>query len=93
EPKNSIIKQYKKMFKIDGVEIEFQEEALEAVAEKSLLLKTGARGLRAILEEAMLSIMYKIPSDKSIEKVVITKDVINENAEPMMIYKDKKEVI
>lgn len=75
-PKNAIIKQYIKMFKIDGVALEFEDDAVEAVAEKAIELKTGARGLRTIMEEAMLGLMYDIPDQKDIEKVVITKDFI-----------------
>ena len=75
-PKNAIIKQYIKMFKIDGVVLEFEDDAVEAVAEKAIELKTGARGLRTIMEEAMLGLMYDIPDQKDIEKVVITKDFI-----------------
>lgn len=75
-PKNAIIKQYIKMFKIDGVALEFEDDAVEAVAEKAIELKTGARGLRTIMEEAMLGLMYDIPDQKDVEKVVITKDFI-----------------
>lgn len=75
-PKNAIIKQYIKMFKIDGVALEFEDDAVEAVAEKAIELKTGARGLRTIMEEAMLGLMYDIPDQKDIEKIVITKDFI-----------------
>ena len=77
EPKNSIIKQYKKLFEMDNVEIEFDENALKAVAEKSIERKTGARGLRSIMESIMTKIMYTIPSDLSIKKVIITADCIN----------------
>ncbi len=75
-PKNAIVKQFVKMFKIDGVELEFEDGAIEAIAEKAIGLKTGARGLRTILEEAMLGLMYDIPDQKEIEKVVITKNFI-----------------
>lgn len=75
-PKNAIIKQYIKMFKIDGVALEVEDDAVEAVAEKAIELKTGARGLRTIMEEAMLGLMYDIPDQKDVEKVVITKDFI-----------------
>lgn len=75
-PKNAIIKQYIKMFKIDGVDLEFEDDAIEEVAEKAIALKTGARGLRTIMEEIMLGLMYDIPDQKDIEKVVITKDFV-----------------
>ena len=82
EPKNSIIKQYKKLFEMDNVEIEFDGSALKAVAEKSIERKTGARGLRSIMEEIMTDIMYEIPSRKEIKKVIITEKCITEKAEP-----------
>lgn len=74
KPKNAITKQYKKMFDMDGVELEFTDDALHAIAKKAIKLDTGARGLRTILEEIMNPIMYEIPSDKSIVKVVVTKE-------------------
>ena len=79
EPKNSLTKQYDKLFELDGVQLEFQDEALETVARKSLERKTGARGLRAIMEAVMLDLMYRIPSDKSISRCVIDKDIVEEN--------------
>ena len=90
-PKNAIIKQYIKMFKIDGVALEFEDDAVEAVAEKAIELKTGARGLRTIMEEAMLGLMYDIPDQKDIEKVVITKDFILGQS-PAKIIKKKATV-
>ena len=88
EPKNSIVKQYKKLFEMDGVELEFEDDALEAVAEKSLKRKTGARGLRAILEKSMMDIMYTVPSDETIEKCVVTKDTIEGTGEPKYSYRE-----
>ncbi len=76
KPKNSIIKQYKQMFKLDGVDLEFTDDAIQYVAQRAIKLGTGARGLRTIMEESMLELMYKIPSDKSIQKVVITKEYL-----------------
>ena len=90
-PKNAIIKQYIKMFKIDGVALEFEDDAVEAVAEKAIELKTGARGLRTIMEEAMLGLMYDIPDQKDIEKIVITKDFILGKS-PAKIIKKKATV-
>lgn len=78
EPKNSLIKQYKKLFEIDGVELEFEDDAVEAIAEKSLARKTGARGLRAIMEDTMMDLMYQIPSDESIVKCTITKETVED---------------
>ena len=74
EPKNSLTKQYHKLFELDGVELDFQEEALEVVAKKSLERKTGARGLRAIMENSLMDLMYKAPSDQTIRKAIITKE-------------------
>jgi len=80
EPKNALVKQYKKQFSFDGVNLEFEPDALRAVAAKAIELKTGARGLRAIMEDALLDLMYDIPSDKSIDSVTITRDVIEKKA-------------
>ena len=87
EPKNSVVKQYKKLFDIDGVELEFTDDALFAVAEKSLERSTGARGLRSIMEETMTSIMYEIPSRKDISKVIITEDCIKNASKPEYVLK------
>ncbi len=90
EPKNSIVKQYKKMLKLNDVELEFTEGALKAVAQKSIALKTGARGLRAIVEKIMLDVMYDIPSDKSVTSVTVTEDCVNKNAPPVIARKRKE---
>ena len=78
EPKSALVKQYKKLFEIDGVELEFEDDAVEAIAEKSLARKTGARGLRAIMEDTMMDLMYQIPSDESIVKCTITKETVED---------------
>lgn len=88
EPKNALAKQYKELFAIDGVELEFEDDALEAIAQKAIDRKTGARGLRSIIEESMLDIMYDIPSRDDIEKCIITKGTITNKAEPNIIYSD-----
>ena len=95
EPKNSIVKQYKKMFELDNVDLEFELPALEAVAQKALDRRTGARGLRSIMEEILTDLMYKVPSDYTIEKVIIKPETVtdgldadivrNENREPVSI--------
>lgn len=85
EPKNALVKQYKKQFEIDGVELEFEEDALLAVASKAIELKTGARGLRAIMEDALLDLMYEIPSDKTIRQVIVTKDAIEKKQAPIVL--------
>ncbi len=91
EPKNSLIKQYKKLFSIDDVELNFEEDALKAIAAKSIKRKTGARGLRAILEENMIDIMYELPEYAGYE-VLITKDVIDSNEKPVYIKKSTKKI-
>ncbi|MBQ8278454.1 MAG: ATP-dependent Clp protease ATP-binding subunit ClpX [Roseburia sp.] len=78
EPKNALVKQYAKLFELDGVALEFETEALEAIVDKAIERKTGARGLRAIMEAATLDLMYQIPSDESIAKCVITKDIVED---------------
>lgn len=85
EPKNAIVKQYKKLFELDGVELEFDQEAIRAIAKRSLERKTGARGLRAIMESVMMDTMYKVPSDTKILKCIITKDAAEGNGEPTLI--------
>ena len=85
KPKNSLIKQYKKLFELDRVELEFTESALEAVAKKAIERKIGARGLRSIMEETLQKVMYDVPSDYTVEKVVIDDNVINDNKEPEFI--------
>lgn len=91
KPKNALVKQYKQLFKMDGVELEFDKESLEVVANKAIERKTGARGLRAILEEIMLDIMFDIPSRDDIKKCVITKDTIINNAGPTLVIADKSQ--
>jgi ATP-dependent Clp protease ATP-binding subunit ClpX len=86
EPKNSLVKQYKKLFAIDEVELNFEEDALRAIAKKAIKRKTGARGLRAILEESMIDIMYELPEYSGYE-VMITKDVIENGEKPLYIKK------
>jgi len=88
EPKNALIKQYKKLFAIDNVQLTFEPEALEAIAELALQRKTGARGLRAILEESMVDIMFNLPDYKGYE-IIITKDVIKNKKEPVLIKQTK----
>ncbi|MDF2092867.1 MULTISPECIES: ATP-dependent Clp protease ATP-binding subunit ClpX [unclassified Knoellia] len=91
EPRNALVKQYKKMFEIDGVELEFTDEAIEAVAEQALKRGTGARGLRAIMEEVLLPVMFDVPSDDGIAKVVVTREVVLENVLPTIVRRDEVE--
>ena len=90
EPKNALIKQYKKLLELDGVDLEFMEDAMEAIAQEALRRNTGARGLRAIIEDIMLNVMYEVPSRIDITKVVVTKDVIEKKEEPLLVTVEAK---
>ncbi|MEO8529579.1 MAG: ATP-dependent Clp protease ATP-binding subunit ClpX [Pseudolysinimonas sp.] len=85
EPKNALVRQYQRMFEIDGVELEFETDALEAIADLAKLRQTGARGLRAILEEVLGPIMFEVPSDNDVARVVVTKAAVLENAAPTIV--------
>lgn len=89
EPKNALVKQYQKLFKLDGAELVFKEDALEAIASRAIERKTGARSLRSILEEIMLDVMYEIPGQDEIKKVVISKAVVENGASPLVIPRQK----
>lgn len=89
EPKNALIKQYKRLFNMEGVELTFTEGALKVIAQKAIERKTGARGLRSILESALLNTMFELPTLENVEEVVINEDVILANAEPLFIYGKK----
>ena len=91
EPRNALVKQYQRMFQIDGVELEFEEAAVEAVAEQALLRGTGARGLRAILEEVLQQVMFEVPSRDDVARVVITQEVVLENVNPTLVPRDTRE--
>lgn len=86
EPKNALIKQYKKLVELDGVELKFTDEAINTIAKKAVERKTGARGLRAILENAVMDIMYETPSDETIKECIVNEDVINGLADPELVY-------
>lgn len=88
DPKNALSKQYGKLMAMDGVELVFDSKALDAIAQKAMDLKTGARGLRAILEKLMLDVMYRLPDEKNLQKVTITEAVVTESALPLMEYKN-----
>lgn len=90
EPRNALAKQYKRMFELDGVELEITEDALVAVAKKAIARNTGARGLRSIMENIMLDIMYEIPSRSDVKKVVVTKEVVEGLAKPTMVLQERK---
>src|SRR3989441_4362946 len=91
KPKNALIKQYKKFFEFDGVELEFSEDALEAISDQCMLRGTGARGLRAILEEVLLNVMYELPSRKDVTKCVIDEGVVLKGVNPTLVPRSEKE--
>ncbi len=90
-PRNALSKQYQRMFEIDGVELEFTDDALEAVADQAILRGTGARGLRAIMEEVLLPVMFDVPSDDGIARVVVSKEVVLDNVNPTIVRRDAPE--
>ena len=91
EPKNSLTRQYGRLFEMEGVELEFRTDALKAIAQRALERKTGARGLRSILESVLLDTMYEIPSAENVSKVVIDENVISGNAKPLLIYESSEQ--
>lgn len=90
EPRNALVKQYQRLLALDHTELEFEQDALEAIAQKAIDRNTGARGLRSIIEGIMLDVMFEIPSDDTIEKVIITKATVLEEDKPVLIYSEKK---
>ena len=92
EPKNALIKQYKKLFDMDGVELSFEDSAVESIAAKAFERKTGARGLRSIMEDILMDTMYEIPSDESIEECIITEDTVKEGNAPLTIHKNERRI-
>ena len=90
EPKNALVKQYKKLFEYDNVELEFEKEALELIVDKAIERNTGARGLRSIIEDIMRDIMFDIPSNPNIEKCIITKETVQNGAQPKLIINENK---
>jgi ATP-dependent Clp protease ATP-binding subunit ClpX len=89
EPRNALVKQFKKLFDLDGVDLEFTPDAIEAIADLALLRGTGARGLRAILEEVLLNIMYDVPSRDDVAQVIINAEVVKESVLPTLVPRDK----
>ncbi|RNL63206.1 ATP-dependent Clp protease ATP-binding subunit ClpX [Nocardioides marmoriginsengisoli] len=88
EPRNALLKQYQKLFELDGVELEFTDDAITAIADKAMERGTGARGLRAIIEEVLLNVMYEVPSREDIAKVVVTGEVVADNVNPTLIPRE-----
>lgn len=92
EPKNALVKQYQRLLELDGTELEFQEDALIAIAEKAIERNTGARGLRSIIENLMMDIMYDVPTRSDIKKVVVTRDTVQGSGKPKLLFTDGKKV-
>jgi ATP-dependent Clp protease ATP-binding subunit ClpX len=91
EPKNALVKQYRKFFEFDGVKLDFNDEALDAIAEEAMKRGTGARGLRAIMEEVLLGVMYEIPSRKDVSTCVITKEAVMTKVAPTLVPRTEEE--
>jgi ATP-dependent Clp protease ATP-binding subunit ClpX len=89
EPRNALVKQYHRLFELDGVDLEFSEDALEAIADQAILRGTGARGLRAIMEEVLLSVMYEVPSRADVARVVITREAVLEHVNPTLVPRER----
>ncbi|HEY1134258.1 MAG TPA: ATP-dependent Clp protease ATP-binding subunit ClpX, partial [Nocardioides sp.] len=90
EPRNALVKQYQKLFELDGVELEFTPEAVEAIADHALERGTGARGLRAIIEEVLLHVMYDVPSRGDIARVIVTGEVVTDGVSPTLIPRESE---
>ncbi|MGH3481958.1 MAG: ATP-dependent Clp protease ATP-binding subunit ClpX, partial [Nocardioidaceae bacterium] len=88
QPRNALVKQYGRLFDLDGVELEFGDDAIEAIADQAMLRGTGARGLRAIIEEVLLNVMYEVPSREDVAKVVVTKEVVLDNVNPTLVPRE-----
>ncbi len=93
KPRNALVKQYKRLFELDGVQLEVEEDALEVIAERAIERKIGARGLRAIMEDIMLDVMYDIPSTDNVEKCIITKETVLNNLQPNLVIGEQKKSI
>ena len=91
EPKNSLIKQYKRLFEFENVKLTFKEEAITEIAKKAISKKTGARGLRSIIEALLLKTMFKLPTMENVQEIIVDQSVVKNNTEPLVIYaKNKK---
>ena len=90
EPKSSIVKQYQKLMELDGVSLQFDKDALEAIADRSIARNTGARGLRAIMENVMMDIMYRAPSDETLKTCIITKDAVEGKSLPKTEHEERE---
>ena len=92
EPRNAIVRQYQKLFALERVTLRFTDSAVNAIAKRAVARKTGARGLRAILEEVMLELMYDIPSQQDIKECIVNEDVISGRSKPILIYSNEQSV-
>ena len=90
EPRNALVKQYKKLIELDGVDLDFEDAALTAIAKKAITRKSGARGLKAIIEDALMGTMFELPSRCDVERVIVTEDVINGGSEPTLVPGEPK---
>jgi ATP-dependent Clp protease ATP-binding subunit ClpX len=90
EPKNALLKQYNSLFKMDGIKLDIKAEALREIAQLAIKQKTGARGLRSIIENLLIDLMFEAPDKKDLEKIVINKDVVTKKSDPLMIYSNKQ---
>jgi ATP-dependent Clp protease ATP-binding subunit ClpX len=88
EPKNALVKQYGKLFAMEGVELEIRPSALQAIAKKALDRKTGARGLRSIIEQSLIDTMFELPNSSNVEKVVVEESTVDENKPPLLVYRE-----
>jgi ATP-dependent Clp protease ATP-binding subunit ClpX len=88
EPKNAVVKQFTKLLAMEGVELEVRPNALKAMARKALARKTGARGLRSIMEQALIDTMFELPNQANVEKVVVDESVIDDNKPPLLVYRE-----
>jgi ATP-dependent Clp protease ATP-binding subunit ClpX len=89
EPRNALLKQYRKLFAMDGVELEFTDDAVDAIADQALLRRTGARALRAICEEVLLNVMYEVPGRDDVAKVVVTRETVQRNVNPTLVPRER----
>jgi len=90
EPKNALVKQYQKLFSMDGVDLEIRTSALMAIAKKALARKTGARGLRSIMEQSLMDTMFELPTLEGVQKVVLDEHTIEEQGKPLLVYREQK---
>jgi ATP-dependent Clp protease ATP-binding subunit ClpX len=91
EPKNALVKQYQRLFDIEGTDLTFTPDALRAIAKRAIARKTGARGLRSIMEDILLDTMFELPGMESVEEVVVNEEAVTSEARPLLIYSDRRE--